>query len=142
MKNNAYLAMYKAKGNWVDTVIRFFTRSQYSHCEIAVKRKDGTFNCYSSSPRDGGVRMKKMDLSPHKWDLIPLKTLSKSYLKRFYNQTQGRKYDFMGAIGIVIPFIKQKSNRYFCSEWAAEVLKRPKPYQYSPAKLAQWAEKE
>ena len=49
------LAFYKAKGDWVDLLIRVFTNSKYSHVEI-VHIKDW----YSSSPRDGGVRVKQI----------------------------------------------------------------------------------
>lgn len=42
--NGMKLAFYKAKGNWVDLLIRVFTQSEYSHVEI-VHNKDW----YSSS---------------------------------------------------------------------------------------------
>ncbi|OBX04200.1 enoyl-CoA hydratase, partial [Gallibacterium salpingitidis] len=67
MTNNVYLALYKGKrsgkslyAHWCrlcDLLIRKCTRGKYSHCEIAVK-KDGFYECYSSSVRDGGVRKK------------------------------------------------------------------------------------
>ena len=43
------LALYKARGNWINRFIRWWTSSQYSHCELVI---NGT--CYSSSVRDGG----------------------------------------------------------------------------------------
>ena len=61
----------KGRGDWKDKAIRFFTRGQYSHCEMAVANGD-EWDCYTSSPRDGGVRMKTMKLSPTEWDLIKL----------------------------------------------------------------------
>ncbi len=131
--------MYRGKGNWIDKVIRLFTRSIYSHCEIAIQQDDETFLCYSSSPRDGGVRIKTMELNPSNWDLIPLKTLNKERLKTIFNQTEGLKYDYWGAIGIVLPFVKQKRSRWFCSEWCAEVLGLARPGQYSPETLFEWA---
>ena len=51
------LALYKAPGEWTNALIRWWTRSQYSHCELVI---DGT--CYSSSERDRGVRSKVMAL--------------------------------------------------------------------------------
>ena len=61
------LALYKASGNWINRLIRWWTGSQYSHCELVVR---GT--CYSSSVRDGGVRAKVMALPSDKWDVIEL----------------------------------------------------------------------
>ena len=46
----AKLAFYKAKGNWIDFLVRVFTNSPYSHCELVINK-----DWYSSSPRDGGV---------------------------------------------------------------------------------------
>ena len=57
------LAMYKAPGNWLNAAIRWWTGSQYSHCELVVR---GT--CYSSTIRDGGVRAKVMALPSDRWD--------------------------------------------------------------------------
>lgn len=134
--SSVYVAFYKAEGNCVDKANRLFTRGKYSHCELVISRADGYFNCYSSSPRDGGVRLKIMQLPPQSWDLIPVHTLSKQRLKRFFNLTQGKKYDFLGAIGVVIHWIKQRQNRYFCSEWVAELLEFKNPSKYSPQRLA------
>ena len=45
------LALYKGRGTLFNALIRWWTRSPYSHCELVI---NGT--CYSSSIRDGGVR--------------------------------------------------------------------------------------
>lgn len=55
------LALYKAPGAWYDKLVRV----AYSHCELVI---DGV--CYSSSPRDNGVRSKAIDLHSGSWDLI------------------------------------------------------------------------
>lgn len=117
---NIYLAMYKDKGDWVDKVIRLFTGKPYSHCEIVVQENDGYY-WYSSSPRDGGVRVKKMPFNDQKWDLIPLPNVSGKQVRQFYTQTVGLKYDFFGAIGCVLP-LPERKNRWFCSEWCYTVI--------------------
>ena len=139
--SKVYLAMYKAEGNWVDKIIRLFTGKPYSHCEIAVEVVEGLPYCYSSSPRDGGVRRKIMKLPKEKWDLIPLPTVSSQKIEAFYQKTKGKKYDFLGAVGCVLP-LPERTNRYFCSEWCYEAIfgKTPdKPI--SPNRLAQIVEK-
>ena len=135
-KNKTYLAFYKGKGNWMDKLIRLFTRGQYSHVELAIYKGDWRFDCYSSSPRDGGVREKTMALNPMNWDFIPV-DIEQAKIVDFYYETRGMKYDFLGAIGLVIPFLHQDKKKWFCSEWCANVLGLEKPSQYSPVKLSE-----
>lgn len=130
-----YLAMYKARGNWVDKIIRLFTGKPYSHCEVVIKTGLSVYQCYSSSPRDGGVRVKTMRLPTDKWDLIPVHT--DSDIVDFFQRTGGKKYDFIGAIGCVLP-LRQKPSRYYCSEWCHEaIFGEPPKKALSPNKLAE-----
>lgn len=163
--SKVYLAMYKAEGNWVNKVIRLFTGKPYSHCEIFVE--DGMFDtvfdenwerirvwrpcykAYSSSPRDGGVRMKEIskpsrircneyngEFKPENWDLIPLPTVSGQKIEDFYQKTRGKKYDFFGAIGVVLG-IREKPNRWYCSEWCYQAI-TGEHKQLSPNELAEY----
>lgn len=124
--NKVYLASYKAKGDLVDKIIRFFTRGKYSHSELVIHKfeitdhyhKEEWFECYSSSPRDRGVRVKRMSsLSADKWDLVELKDVKESDVKAYFEQTKGTKYDYAGAIGIKLGGIKESRSKVFCSEW-------------------------
>lgn len=138
--SKVYLAMYKAEGNWVDKVIRLFTGKPYSHCEIAVEVVEGMPYCYSSSPRDGGVRRKIMKLPKDKWDLIPLPYTSGQKVEDFYQKTRGKKYDFFGAIACVLP-LPERTSRYFCSEWCYEAILGKAPDKpISPNRLSQIVE--
>lgn len=131
-----YLALYKAPGNFVDKIIRMFTGKPYSHCELAVENGD-KYLCYSSSPRDGGVRCKAMHLTEDKWDLIPVTDISVAQIAQFYGKTTGKKYDFIGAIGCVLP-LRQKPSRYYCSEWCFVAVFGETPNTtISPNQLAQ-----
>ena len=49
MASDIRLAFYKGKGDWVDKLVRWWTKSQYSHVEVVVGN-----TWISSSPRDGG----------------------------------------------------------------------------------------
>lgn len=103
-----YLALYKGKRNikkpldhakrWADFAIRQITRSPYSHCEIAVHSHDDRFVCYSASLTDGGVRKKVMPLPSDKWDLIAIDDPAIVVrTEKLFAQTNGAKYDFLGA---------------------------------------------
>ena len=153
-----YLALYKGRrdGAWYqpkvaaarlsDWIIRTLTNSPYSHCELAVlipplnggPDDHAVFDCYSSSIRDGGVRLKTMPLPADKWDLIPINQLD-AYIDilNYFAQTRGKPYDFIGACGVVLG-IKGSLKKWFCSEWCAAALGVQYPDRYSPQALANW----
>lgn len=141
------LALYKGRKRgktprelwqrFADWAVRTATRGQYSHCEIALALGGGQFECYSSSLRDGGVRCKTMPLPVAKWDLIALperESLSAA-LQLVWLQTQGRRYDLPGALGVVFK-TRQRHDRWFCSEWCGQVLGLSEPWRFSPNDLA------
>ncbi len=143
-----YLALYKGRrdgtgaqvwaARFTDWLTRVLTRGIYSHCEIAVALDGGQFECYSSSIRDGGVRCKTMPLPAAKWDLIELPDSSgslKTNLAAVFNRTQGQRYDLPGALGVVFK-TRQRSGRWFCSEWCGQVLGLSEPWRFSPNDLA------
>ena len=127
-----YLAMYKHKRDWrkepvkaiADRITRFCTKGKYSHCEIAIEQ-------------DGGVRYKQIDVSDNtKWDLIPLDGVPEAEIKAYFDRTSGKKYDWWGALGIVLS-IKQKRSKYFCSEWCFNALSgNEEGWRFSPNQLA------
>ena len=144
-----HLALYKGRKRirhphdlWPrlsDGLVRLFTRSPYSHCEIAVHLSDGLFACYSSSPRDGGVRCKTMPLPPDKWDLIALPNVDAAYVAAYFGQTQGRGYDWGGLLGVPLgrwAIAFNDVQEYFCSEWCAQVMRMPDSWRLSPGALA------
>ena len=111
--------------------------NQRSYCELAVQVSDGCFDCYSSSIRDGGVRLKTMPLPPEKWDLLELPSGIKDHarLQFVFGNTRGRRYDWLGAVGVVA-YTRQRSDKWFCSEWCAYVLDHTDPHRFSPNSLA------
>ena len=142
-----YLALYKGRKRgktpreqWqrlMDWAVRWATNGQYSHCEIAVKHSFADdYHCYSASLRDGGVRSKTMPLPADKWDLLEIRDVD-AYDKvwALFQQTRGAKYDYCGALGLVLP-IRQARQRWFCSEWCAKVLELGQPEKFSPNRLA------
>lgn len=146
--NRIYLACYKGRrdgsgaqvwaARFTDWLTRVLTRGQYSHCEIAVALDGGQFECYSSSIRDGGVRMKTMPLPSEKWDLIALPDVAgslKTNLAAVFARTQGQRYDLPGALGVVFK-TRQRHERWFCSEWCGQVLGLSEPWRFSPNDLA------
>lgn len=140
-----YLALYKKKRDWrkepvkaiADRITRFFTKGQYSHCEIAIECGKNVYDCYSASVQDGGVRCKRIDVSDtSKWDLLSLGDVSEEKIKTYFNRTCGAKYDWWGALGIVLG-VKQKRSKYFCSEWCFNAIHSGESgWYFSPNQLA------
>ena len=155
MVNRIYLAFYKHKRDWreepvkaaADAITRFFTKGDYSHCELVIERLAFTgghhyecetvFDCYSSSVQDGGVRCKQIDMAnSEKWDLVPVEGVTENQIKVYFNRTCGKKYDWWGAIGIALG-IKQKRSKYFCSEWCFNAIYNSEEgWRFSPNQLA------
>ena len=151
-----YLALYKGRrdGAWYrpgvaaarlsDWIIRTLTGSPYSHCELAVlipplngdPEDPAVFDCYSSSIRDGGVRVKTMPLPPEKWDLIPVDA-SPEQVYEALAATFGAKYDWAGATGVIARWRHDK-RKWFCSEWCAWTLGLSNPERFCPGSLAEY----
>lgn len=119
MTSNLKIAFYIASnGNWQDYTIAATTSSKYSHCEIVFP--DGW--CASSSPRDGGVRFKQINLAEH-WDVYPLKmSLNELQVNYWFNLHVGQRYDWIGAIGSAAGLDLSRDNKKYCSQACALVL--------------------
>lgn len=131
MTDPVRLALYKRPGRWVDKIIRVRTSSPYSHCEVVVAGL-----CFTSSNRDGGVRVKPIDLDDG-WDVIDLPRADPRAVHRLLGLTIGQGYDWIGAIvGRGLDVKLRHSERWFCSQWCAEALGFRESWRFTPATLA------
>lgn len=112
----------------MDNIICFFTASRYSHAELVMSYDDQTKAglCFSSSSLDGGVRSKYMTLNPERWEIIEYNTnKSSDEILEFFHKENGKKYDYLGAIGVVFPSISAlygDRNKWFCFEIVGAAL--------------------
>jgi hypothetical protein len=127
-----YLALYKGRGTLFNQLIRYWSRSQYSHCEIVMP--DGRW--LSASAMDGGVRSKQVEVNLEHWDLIPLPWVNDLLIWEVFVAHRGKGYDWLGLFGAQL-FGAGIDNprRMFCSEFCAAALGFPQPQRYSPAML-------
>lgn len=129
-----YLALYKARGTLFNRLIRLWTRSPYSHCELVMP--DGRW--LSASGRDGGVRAKRIELDLAHWDLIPLPWADAQLIERVFAEHEGKGYDWLGLLGSqLVPLTIDNPRRMFCSEFCAAALGFPLAQRYSPALLGE-----
>lgn len=118
----------------LDSITRAVTKGPYSHCELVEELPDGTYKCFSSSYRDGGVRSKILSLDSDSWDLVDAPYLTAEAVEEVKRRTVGLKYDLVGAVGVVI-LSPDRPHKWFCSELAAEVIGLKEPWRYSPNTL-------
>jgi len=129
-----YLALYKGRGTLFNRLIRFWTRSAYSHCELVLP--DGRW--LSASAMDGGVRAKRIELDLEHWDLIPVPWADARQILHLFEKHQGNGYDWLGLFGSqLLPLTIDNRRRMFCSEFCAAALGFPLAQRYSPALLGE-----
>ena len=126
------------KATALDRIICFFTKSSYSHVELIYELDHATMHAktWSSSPLDGGVRKASIQLNPQRWEVYTIEGVHTSeQLHEWFTAHEGKKYDWMGAIGVKFRVFKQHHNKWFCSEIIASYLGLKRPHRISPIKL-------
>lgn len=127
------LALYKGKGQVGNALIRWWTRSPYSHCEIVIGEMS-----YSSSLMDGGVRAKRIDHNPAHWDFVALPWAEPHRVESLMCDTHGEPYGWLDLLWRQVLNRPGDARGWFCSEWCAAALGLPNPQLYSPATLGDY----
>ena len=134
-----YVAFYRGTGDWADRIVRFATRSAYSHCELIrceTRPKLGmTVECLSASRRDGGVRLKRIELVPAKWCILEVSWAPEGTWDRAAEKL-GAPYEFWSLVTThLFNFRRGDRHKWFCSELIAYALRLDMPHAYSPGDL-------
>jgi hypothetical protein len=130
------IAFYKGTrpgfaGNY-NRIVRCWTSSPYSHCELIFS--DGW--AASSSYTDGGVRFKRIEFDPARWDIFELPAHMEAAARAWFVQHQGEEYDLIGNVHFIAAPIIGRKDAWFCSESIAAALQLPDPWRYDPGTLA------
>jgi len=112
-------------------LVRWWTRSAYSHCELVFR--DGL--AASASFSDGGVRFKRIDFDPGHWDIFELPDAFELRARVWFEQHAGQKYDLLGNLHFVFAPVGDAKQRWFCSESAAAALGFANPARFDPGTL-------
>lgn len=137
----AYLAFYLGRNpeaKFWDNLITIIDGSPYSHVELVIPRSDGQYDCYTSSPRDGGVRQKTMLLNPAQWHLVPV-NIDIDYALAFFDAQNQHKYDWLGLVTTKLRFLKSSKTKWFCSELCAAMCQIPDSGNFGVKGLFNWA---
>jgi len=119
------IAFYKGKGDILNKIVRWWTKSKYSHAELIL---DDCETWISISPKflSKIKASKKFFANPAQWDFVPLNVDSEQYqtILDFYDETKGSGYDWIGMLlSQFLPFRIKTENRWYCSEWIAYALR-------------------
>lgn len=116
-----YFVFYKNKGIGA-RLIQWWTKSRFNHCEIWNE-----VELIGVADKPTAIRIQLQNyLNPSKWEVFEvLDSTFINSLDRFYNETQGLKYDNK-AIWLSNFFNRgeQDKDKYTCSEWCAELINR------------------
>jgi len=125
MKMVIKVAFYKGGGDLFNKIVRWWTKSPYSHVELILP--DGVtwirIGPFASS-KLCAITKEKWD--PKNWDFITLTVTEQqlSTIKEFFERTKGCKYDWWGMIlSHLMPFKIKQRGRWYCSEWIAHALR-------------------
>jgi len=134
------VAFLKGTG-FIDKLIKFYTKSDYSHCELVFS--DGV---WFGNALDGKMKtgFKSRIPDPKYWDFIELPTseADEIKIKAFCEKEKDCKYDWSGIfLSQILHFGAQSKTKWFCSEICTAALQEIgmlsgiKPHKVSPGKL-------
>ena len=119
------VAFYKAPGNWKNKVIRWWTKSPYSHAELILPDKVTTISISPFLSSTVNARIKK-EWDPGKWDFVDFEITAQQLgvIQEFYQSTAGCRYDWIGMLcSQFLPFHIKRKGKWYCSEWIAYALR-------------------
>ena len=118
------IAFYKGGREWQHKIIRWWTKSIYSHVELIMP---DNYTWISISPflESKVAKRIKTDFDLENWDFVSIDITEKQHnsLISFYNQTEGSNYDWIGMLlSQLTPFKIKSKHKWYCSEWITHAL--------------------
>jgi len=119
------VAFYKGKGNYLNGIVRWWTKSVYSHAELVLP--DGiTWMGISPFLKSKVDSRKKLIIKYTDWDFITLDITQEQVdiIMEFFEDTKGHRYDWVGMLlSQFLPCKIKHKKRWYCSEWIAYALR-------------------
>lgn len=140
------VAFYKGKG-LVSNIIKFWTRSNYSHCEL-VFNNGASYSADTKMPMH--TRFSTQTMLSEEWDFINLQITcdDEREIEDFCLEELGCSYDWKGILlSQFINFGYHSKTKWFCSEVCVGALQHIglfpgiKPNRVSPGKLYELVKK-
>lgn len=138
------VAFYKGKGNWKNKIIRWWTKSPYSHAELVLPNG---ITWVSISPfltaKVAGRSVYEVE-NLEDWDFLsfdlswrePVREYQIQQIHNFIEETNGAKYDWVGMIlSQILPYTIKHRDRWYCSEWIAHALVKARIIKWSKLQI-------
>jgi hypothetical protein len=129
--HNIKIAFYKGPGGYLHRLIRWWTKSKYSHAEL-VMPDDKTWVSISPFLTSKVASRERLEIkNPEQWDYLtftlswrkPVREYQLRQLDKFIMQTTGCKYDWFGMIISQFgPYLIKRRDKWYCSEWIAHAM--------------------
>ena len=119
------VAFYRGKGGWVNKIIRWWTKSPYSHAEL-VMPDDETWIGISPFKTSKLAARTKPIIDDIEWDYIEIEINEnqKTLIEEFFQETEGCRYDWVGMLlSQIMPYHIKCRGKWYCSEWIAYALR-------------------
>ena len=131
------VAFYKGRGDLFNKIVRWWTKSPYSHVELILP-DDVTWIRIGPFSSSKLCAIKKEKWDPKNWDFVTLKVTQPQLetIKEFFERTKGCKYDWWGMIfSHLIPFKIKQRGKWYCSEWIAHALRVSRVIDWKKARI-------
>ena len=106
-----HVAFYRGSGGWKNKIIRWWTKSPYSHVELVLPDNETWISISPLLTSKVAMRTRK-EWDPKQWELVKLDITEQQLLVilEFYESTKGCSYDWVGMfLSQFLPFhIKRK----------------------------------
>lgn len=132
MKIALYKSTHSGLPGLYNKLVRWFDQGIYSHCEIVFS--DGM--SASSSYMDKGVRFKSIPHDDTKWDYFDINDSYESIARDWFISHTGQGYNTIGNARFAFGFLKNPTDKWFCSESIGAALGIDEPWRLSPNGLA------
>ena len=125
------LAFKKDSNGIMSKLIKWWTKSKYSHVEIIIPTPEGDFEggFWLSANTKKGVRLKPLilPLNHESWDYIDVEVDDKNYIKVMEKISKITEYKYATKDLFLVQVLRldkmESRKRMFCSESVCEVLR-------------------
>ena len=119
------IAFYKGKGGILNAIVRWWTKSDYSHAELVLSDNE-TWLGISPFLKSKVDSRKKTTFDNSEWDFVDISVTEEQHetILDFFNETRGCGYDWIGMLlSQFLPCRIKHKKRWYCSEWIAYALR-------------------
>ena len=125
------VAFYKGNPGRLHKIIRWWTKSKYSHAELIMPDNKTWISISPFLTSRVSARCRDVIENPEMWDYLtfnlnwrkPVREYQVAQLQKFVSETTGCKYDWIGMLLSQFgPFLIKRRDRWYCSEWIAHAL--------------------